>query len=376
MLKLLGHNSGRTCPCTISKIWLDIVIGIDVSTGVNGQINGIKTMLAQIIGALTVAQSGTQVSRVALYTFAGNDGNPSVNVIAYLGTFNSTDDAVNALFNIQSTSIVDVPLLKALTTAAGIFKRSDNRPNARDVLILLSSKGADCTASGSAPADLCRTASDMNENGVEIISVQLDLGAGQYFDGLGNPCYRLQNDGHQAHNIINAFCQINCFCTKGYEQYIPYDNTCQKMGECVQGVEDGAAWNFAKIGCQRQNAFLADELSTQKHAFLQVLAIKISGGGAKMIPYWIGLNDKSPSGVYSWDRGTDPSMPLLSGDYTIWPSSAPNDQNGQKQCIAVDQYNHGFNLAWINQPCNSFDFTPAYFCQKNTCDTDNYCATP
>ncbi|CAG5122283.1 unnamed protein product, partial [Candidula unifasciata] len=71
--------------------------------------------------------------------------------------------------------------------------------------------------------------------------------------------------------------------------------------------------------------------------------------------YWIGLNDRRTEGTYVWldDR--------TKANFTRWNTGAPNNSNGNENCVVVDS-NKGDR--WDDLDCNT---TNRFICQRLPC---------
>uniref|UniRef100_A0A914WMF0 Uncharacterized protein n=1 Tax=Plectus sambesii TaxID=2011161 RepID=A0A914WMF0_9BILA len=358
-------NCPKECACTPAKIWLDIVLVVDTSSSmtVEGLIQT-QAFLAGIIGGLTVSQAPGGNTRVAIVSFAS-----ATNVGKYLTDLNSTADAVNAIYNIAYDGSDEVNIEAAFKTAGDVIRTSDQRPNARNVIILVTSSNQK-----GAPNDPNPIANQLKHEGNAIMTITVTQSSTSTPPSIdySTPGYNFSNTQANFTNAIAlALCDANCFCPPLWFQFTSGfigTSSFKRYGECLYPGDVPAPWDAAQRACTYRNGHLMDAFNADKHSFAQSLAMQYFSSAGPPV-YWIGLNNQT--GPWLWDGGNGNSTASASDDYMNWMSGYPDAGTGS--CVANVKFT-GFILKWRNLPCSSA-FTDAhnYFCQIKSCDTNTYC---
>ncbi|KAK0400482.1 hypothetical protein QR680_015272 [Steinernema hermaphroditum] len=359
------HN----CSCTLGKLWLDIVIAIDTSDSMTEDgLNGVLALLATWIAQSTVGPSKQQSLRVGIVTF-----DTDVRTVADLNALRSTSDVVSTLSKITITGGGGVDVGGALRRAGNIFASSDERPNAKNVVLLISS------AYNPSEIDNPRNAANhLKSSGTEVITIayvqpsetQLVKAIGE----LASPGMAYSNtDGDLTDELVKTFCWINCFCKNNWMPYKSPLHSSESIGECVRFHDAEATWtSAADLVCPRlsEGGHLVHVFSKEKHDFLIELARNASSH-AEALKFHIGLSHNGEG--YYWSAGQTENMsplPLGPNDYQCWNPGSPNSQDGK--CVASAQ-NADSSIGWSNIDCHADH--QRYICQAPICDTDHYCAS-
>ncbi len=123
-------------------------------------------------------------------------------------------------------------------------------------------------------------------------------------------------------------------CTTGYAYYVG-----DSYEYCYMAVTSTQTWYNAKSGCESSGGWLVTIHSSAENTLVNALF-----GADK----WIGLNDLSTEGTYTWLYG--------SSSYYSWATNEPNNYNGGEDCIG--QYAGG---TWNDFSCTST--LSGYVCQ-------------
>ncbi|KAH7726128.1 Protein CLEC-62 a [Aphelenchoides avenae] len=220
-------------------------------------------------------------------------------------------------------------------------------------------------------------ASQIKENGHTLMTVAYTQGGVSGGDvsrigALASPGYAFNSsDSNFADDVIQGFCQTNCFCRNNWIQYSSdFSPTGTRYGECLRFASAGASWYEASQVCHTTapGAYLADEFSKEKHKFNIDYARSVWNTRGQP-NYFVGLSYESSLGGYAWQQSAgQPLVPLDRNDFDAWGAGYP-DNSGGKNCVNEVQY--GFAATWQSTNCHSVQ--ARYICQVNTCDTDNYC---
>ncbi|KAH7726109.1 CLEC-62 protein [Aphelenchoides avenae] len=363
-----GNDGERKCPCTASQIWLDIILVLDVSASMSQEgLAFAEGALATIFGELTVAQTLKQTSRVAIIPFSTN-----ASVYADLNKYNDVNELMNELFEIPLQGDNDVNLLAGLQAAEDLLQDTAKIKNRKSVVIVFTS--AYRTGGYGDPQTI---ASQIKEDGHTLMTVayvQNGLSGDDVskIGALASPGYGFNSsDSNFTGNVIQGFCQTNCFCRDNWIQYSSdFKTTGTRYGECLRFATADASWFAASQVCPATapGAYLAAEFSKEKHKFNNDYARSV--WDKRGTPnYFVGLSYQSALGGYAWQQSKgQPLVPLNTNGYTAWGAGYP-DNSGGKNCVKVVQY--GFTATWQNVNC--YAESTRYICQVNTCDTDNYC---
>jgi hypothetical protein len=366
----LGAHHERNCSCTVPKIWLDIVVVLDVSGSMTQTgLAQVEADLATIFGQLTVAQDVTQAtSRVGIVAFSSNS-----TVVANLTAYNDINSLMGGLFAVPYAGDDGVNLLAALQTAEDVIRTANAPPNRKSVILVYTSA---YTKGGY--KDPLPIANQIKELGITLITVafmQVTQGSDVLkILQLASPGFGFQSNATNfVGDVQDAFCQVNCFCKSNWIQYTEnYATGGRRFGECLRFADVDASWFAASFGCPAETtgAFLAEEFSAVKHKFNNDYARKMwtEQGLPK---YFIGLSYDSSLQNYSWEQQKgQPKAPLLAKDFTSWDTAHgyPTTANS-KTCVKV--VTSSYFGKWQNENCYA---TPMrYICQVAACDTDNFC---
>lgn len=353
----------RECPCTLKNLWLDIIIIFDTSNEVRSDdFYELRGHIIDFITQINISQSEGMTSRIAFLNVATD-----AQRIGNLTSYQSSVEAITELSEIEFRGETDFNLAAGLVEARRILDESDSRSSVKNLVIVFTNKDIQCSEiqlsqkKVSIEEDPCRIASHMIEDPATILmSVALKFAENEDFPNLkfSSPCFSTNNDINFMNSFTKLVCQANCFCEHQYIRFLS-EHECLFYGECVYPKGIASPFLPAQLGCQFDGTKLVDVFSPLKDSFLKDIAIKYT-----QIPYWIGL--QKVDGKFTWDTGVQLSL----ADYTNWGPDEPNLSAGN--CVYVKQ-STGFNAPWFMGPCSWEAQSYYYFCQKNTCDTDNYC---
>ncbi|KAK0417390.1 hypothetical protein QR680_012980 [Steinernema hermaphroditum] len=362
----------RECACTVSKIWLDITVIIDVSEAMGDGVYSVAAQLASIFGQLSVSQQNGQFSRVALVTAGGQAGK-----LSDLTTYQNTDALIDDLAALQPGNDKTINIQAALKTASDIFALSGSQRNRKQVVLLYAS-----AYNRGGYSDPKETALQMQDSGIAIISVAY-VQASETNDilkisELASPGFGFSNVKTKdlIKSITETFCQVNCFCPTNWAQFADTYNSpgSHKYGVCVRYVGIQASWFAANaIGCRNKGStgsYLVTEFSNTKQQFNKAYyadANNQTGSSSHAVNYHIGLRTNVPNTGYVWVQGTHKNIPFDSKAFHAWGPGYPNISLGD--CVTARS--NSFTEQWENTNC--FTNAQNYLCEAPACDTDNYC---
>ncbi|CAJ0941907.1 unnamed protein product, partial [Mesorhabditis belari] len=341
------------CSCTASSLWLDIVVVIDTSKSM-GKLGlaQVQSDVASLMMWLTVDSKVAQASRIGIVTFS-----KSAKVQNPLGSLATDDDVINALFNLQATTDEHLDLVTALDYAELTMEKG-GKGNPKVILLYSSAYNEQ--------GDPESTAAQLKESGYTIITMAVEK-SGQtdvvrHLSKLASPNMGFDSvDTDSLHKVVDAFCQANCFCKRGWEQ-LSYNE--RRYGECLWHSATTASWNTAMSECQKLDAHEASQLiylnSKEKENFT-VTELAHNAQGIQF-SFHVGLRYETTISGYQWINGVK-NLP-----YTNWDTNYPDSSKG----YCIDLYrNSGFRYTWRNEDCTTNLLN--YICQAQACDSDHYC---
>ncbi|CAJ0604749.1 unnamed protein product [Cylicocyclus nassatus] len=361
----------RECPCTPSKLWLDVVVAIDNSMGMT--MEGMAQVIADlgtVFDPTNITQGEGHHTRIGILTYG-----TTAKAIHKLNEFKSTEEFLDRIWEIKKASDKSSELKDALMKAEELFaegRPAGVRENVKQAIIIYASVYKELHF-----GDAKQLADQIKISGKDIIVVAFDQG------GRPNALLELRKIATEGYFFMNtnanlagelqhALCQINCFCRK---QWLQYSLDSVKYGSCLRIGGIDSNWNLAKKSCIRighESGHLASVLDHAKHTFIA----SMFRNDYRMEPpymYHIGLSYDKTTGGYFWERpkGSNPErIPLEGSLYTRWNKHFP-DVTGDANCVLTAQTSTSFELFWQNVHCRNV--SKRYICQMNTCDTDNYC---
>ncbi|TKR78244.1 hypothetical protein L596_019083 [Steinernema carpocapsae] len=358
----------RECACTYSKIWLDIVLVIDVSKSMSEGLSSVAADLFSMFGQMEVSQKNGQYSRVALVSAGEN-----ATTVSDLNTYQNIDDLNQDLVALQVGKDKDVNVQAGLNAASEILKTTGNQRARKQVILLYTS-----AYNQGGYKDPLETATQLKDSGVSIITaayVKADESTDVLKIGeLATPSLNFTNidsTGVVA-EIMNSYCQVNCFCRSNWAQFADKYNSlgAHRFGVCLKFIGMPASWYAANaIGCRNKGsgAYLATEFSAKKHTFNKAYYADMNRQIGNR-NYHIGLRKNHPSDTsYVWVQGTSKDLKLDPNGYKKWAPGMPNISIGE--CVSVKKT--GFLSMWANTNC--YTDIQNYLCESVSCDTDNFC---
>lgn len=349
------HANDGMCVCKPKSLWLDIAYVVETTDAMGPDAlqfatASIQSFLFQMTN--TPSSDGKFYSRSEIITY-GMDAQVDYDLLSL-----ATDDPTTLLnINLKSWGGENANITRAVDLALqGFDKHSDvKRQFTRQVVFLI--------ATGYKP-DNYKVIDEFKEGGGTVIVldyVQPGDEPEQGLKDLASPGYYFLNTD-VADTILNvtmnAFCDVNCFCAKGLNPYVPDDPALGKIrqvprGQCYNPVNLASIEPAANGACAKQKGLLASIHDDQKQFYtIQQWLSKT--------PYLIGL--VRTNGVWGWVDKT----PL---DYTHWNANV--DINDPNKACAYSQQTNGFNSAWFPTECYSSAFF--YMCQMRPCDSTYYC---
>ncbi|VDK44432.1 unnamed protein product [Cylicostephanus goldi] len=268
----------RECPCTPSKLWLDVVVAIDNSLGMTME------GMAQVIADLGTVFDPTTIAQ-------GEGHHTRIGILTYGTTAKAVD-------------FVDCALRCALMKAEELFaegRPAGVRENVKQVIIIYASVYKELHF-----GDATQLADQIKISGKDIIVVAFDQGgrpnAILELRKIATEGYFFMNtNANLAGEIQHALCQINCFCRK---QWMQYSLDSVKYGSCLRIGGIDSNWNLAKRSCIRighESGHLATVLDHAKHTFIA----SMFRNDYRMEPpymYHIGLSYDKANGGYFWEQ--------------------------------------------------------------------------
>ncbi|CAG2193307.1 CD206 [Mytilus edulis] len=119
-------------------------------------------------------------------------------------------------------------------------------------------------------------------------------------------------------------------------------------GHCFQFNDTKKSWLLARQSCQSQGGDLATVDTDSVHSFVRNRIAIVHDD------YWIGLNDRSQSNVYSWIQSNSQS------NFLKWCPHEPLDYGRDENCVMY-RYIGSSNICWNDQGCST---SLKYICQK------------
>ncbi|XP_071157457.1 macrophage mannose receptor 1-like [Mytilus edulis] len=119
-------------------------------------------------------------------------------------------------------------------------------------------------------------------------------------------------------------------------------------GHCFQFNDTKKSWLLARQSCKSQGGDLATVDTDSVHSFISNRIAIVHDG------YWIGLNDRSQSNVYSWIQSNSQS------NFLKWCPHEPLDYGRDENCVMY-RYIGSSNICWNDQGCST---SLKYICQK------------
>ncbi|CAJ0578663.1 unnamed protein product, partial [Mesorhabditis spiculigera] len=344
------------CSCNRDKLWLDIVVAIDVSKSMGRLgIAQVQTDLGTLAYWLTIDPKLNQSTRIGIVTFA------SKATVAYkLNDLKTGDDVLNAIYSIDVTNDEHLDLVSALQAAHLAFAAGD-RPNVPNVIILYSSAYNDV-------GDPAETSAQLQESGYHIITMAVEK-TGQtdvvkQLHKLASPGMNIESSNPNAlDKAVDCLCQSNCFCKTGWHQ--PGFGGTRVYAECFKHITTDATWTTSLAACKQLDTAMKSNLvylnsKEQEEYIIQNVAII----NQQKFSFHIGLQYNTKDQKYKSVTGAE-DLP-----YTHWDTGYPNEQKGY--CVDLYQTT-GFNYAWRNEDCDTAKLH--YICQANACDSDHYCGS-
>ncbi|CAJ0604744.1 unnamed protein product [Cylicocyclus nassatus] len=361
------NYKSRECPCTISKLWLDISFAIDNSESTaEGSLKNIAATVGSIFGDVKVAPGDGYHTRIAFATHAST-------VKAFdLDHFTSIADLMNEIELVQPTEAAPNVTL-GLMIADALFKGPHGfRQYVKPAIFLFVTDFREKDFNNTK-----NLASTVRQTGTEIIIVTFGLTDPTKIEALkevASPGLLFSSTTDDlSRRIQQKLCDINCFCKTQWHQLKSGDgDSAVKYGECLKIGGMDANWRAAKRVCislSHQQGHLVSILDETKHEFLIRTFMQDS---RTEYPYMfhIGLSYDKEKETYVWEQPGKSSIPL-SNEFTKWESGFP-DFKGNNGCVLNVQSENLSSLKWQNVDCTHV--SKKYICQTNTCDTDNYCS--
>ncbi|KAF1771441.1 hypothetical protein GCK72_003267 [Caenorhabditis remanei] len=367
----------RPCGTDLSNLWLDVVLVVDNSQGMNT--DRLHTVTANI---LSVFGSGTRIgidetyhrtTRLGLVTY---NSNATQNADLYL--YQSFDEASDGIIDATRTAVdtSESYLATGLILAEKLFNEqsvNNVRSHYKRVVIVYASE-----YEGDGELDPLPVANRLKLSGVNIITAAYeqsgDDGLFESLSQIATPAFSFSFDygldGNFVGNIQGSLLQSNCFCPSDWIQYRESysDPASSRYGVCIQAVTIPASWVAAKLSCsnKRTNSNLATEFNQAKHDFIFNLAQNTTGFSPPY-QYHIGLNYVS-SGSWVWTQPTGHQQVPLQQPF-MWLPGYPKPASTQSAVMNVQS---GQETGWQNIATMTGSYN--YFCETYACDTDNYCA--
>ncbi|KAK0417875.1 hypothetical protein QR680_013253 [Steinernema hermaphroditum] len=359
-------ETARGCSQNFENLWLDIVFLLDSSMGVDSEgFNFEVAMLYGLIHEMKVSQELGQYTRVAFVNVGS-----AAHRVSNLTSYENAQEAAEDLMRLKYLGDADLNVGAGLEEVQRILDDSDQRENVKNLVVLFSSNEVDCKRAmpGSADEYPCRIAATIKERGALLLTVAMTFHETEETPllSLATPCFATRNDVHFRKEFQRLALLANCFCLAPYAQFAAED-TCQRFGECLYLAESPSDFQSARFGCQREQATLPDVFSAAKEKFLEDIARKEGH-----FPFWIGLSNLANHSFFHWDTDFVFSPRI----YQKFEHNIP--LNGVDIfCVGVRWINNalGFKkLQWIPMGCDFSGPSNYYFCQKDACDADHYCA--
>jgi len=161
-----------------------------------------------------------------------------------------------------------------------------------------------------------------------------------------------------------ATCQQGPDCQSGSCSVICQSAPCTATASCQCQFYGGHTYRFcnastgwlnAQSACKATSMRMVRIDSVAEESWLFSVAVNIASSG-----WWIGANDRQLEGKWVWDDGTQfwsggVRGTAVSGRYSHWDTSEPNNVNGSEDCAMVSSIN-----GWWDVPCTD---PKAYICE-------------
>uniref|UniRef100_A0A0K0FZ42 C-type lectin domain-containing protein n=1 Tax=Strongyloides venezuelensis TaxID=75913 RepID=A0A0K0FZ42_STRVS len=350
--------AARNCTSiTKGDSYLDVVVIFDTSKGTDALgFNGQKGNVITIMSALKIGQGKKkQISRIAFITAA-----TEAKIISDLNAYNSTQDAIRGVMQIQYTSNTgeSIDIEKALKAAGSVIETSGRGETFRKVILLYSSASDyDCSHESlfaSTDESPCRTAANLKNKGISIITAALQYKDSIYNPpqkGIASPCFAVAAK-NLIEEFVGMFTYANCFCQPAFSQYFD-TNTCFKAGECLYLENTPTGYTMAQKVANLANGTLVDIRDQTKQSFIIEIA-------KNSFPVFIGLNQIESNGTWKWDSGYP------------FDDSFNKFYNGEEKKVGMCALLNSDNL-WYATKCSPYLNPKSYVYQTNACDAGNFC---
>ncbi|GMS80790.1 hypothetical protein PENTCL1PPCAC_2965, partial [Pristionchus entomophagus] len=305
-----------------SEIWVDLVVILDTSASMGGELEEAKSLLTSFISLMSTDTAAEFYSRIGVIAVSD-----TIEVVYNLNM--SSTDSLDSVKQHKVDKIdVGAAFQAALTMFADGSKRQSYRDNAKQIVYYLTN---------SAPGANMNGVEDFKTSGGIIIVNDFVIEGGVADAGL----MKLASDNffftdlseNYLSNVV-VLCEANCFCNPSKHAFNDDENSPRTEANrgCFHPVNNGIPQSKARETCQKEGAALVSIHDQDKEFFVSSV-ISIFGPKKK---YWIGLQNDGNS--WKWDdKSTDP--------FSDWDVNQPNTNGGKLLCAYATQTT-GLNVGW------------------------------
>uniref|UniRef100_A0A0N5B989 VWFA domain-containing protein n=1 Tax=Strongyloides papillosus TaxID=174720 RepID=A0A0N5B989_STREA len=357
MRNISTHNNStvysvRGCDKNISSLWLDIIFVIDTSINMEkeGVLSSFGSMISFLSTGFSYNTSDLFYSRLAILTASDN-----VTVMTQLSDEKNLKDIVGLLHSIEYSTSLSMDTYKALESVENILETDKNgRKDVPTMIVFMTANdNYDCTIAS--PPKFCSLASRIKDrHNTYIVNIDVAIPENSLFPGhsIASKGMDISNDDYMIGNLVDIALDINCFCPRGFEQFIS-PNGITKTTECVFWQMIPAGYRSAQYSCSTLNGTLVDVTSMYKFLWLKKFSANMS--------FWVGLNNMNGLRKFAWDNGNS-----LVSDSIINSLNTTDDR--YSYCVSRTQEG-----GWESSHCSFSVPSFPYFCQVTGCDTKTNC---
>uniref|UniRef100_A0A1I7UTF8 VWFA domain-containing protein n=1 Tax=Caenorhabditis tropicalis TaxID=1561998 RepID=A0A1I7UTF8_9PELO len=354
----------RQCGSDLSNLWLDVVLLVDNSAGMDQR--DLNQIAATISSTFATVKIGTKpddpkTTRVGLVTY-----NSIGTIVAGLDAWNSTEDLMDTVFGTlssKSTSSVS-NLVAGLTTALQVLNQGmrPSRDHYRKIILVY-------TSFFDPKFNSIQVAQRIKMDGISIATTGFPDFDDPFFlrnlAQIASPHFNFSStDQNMIGEMQSALLETNCFCPLYWTQYT---SSSTSFGVCIRPTSLTMNWRAAQMNCRNSvnNGYLLNEYTQEKHDFAYQLVQNTTPPFETPYHYHIGLF--ATNGVWNWDQPMGRSL-VFSQNYTTWGNGLPTPSSSAS---AVWNSQKGNGVAWYN--IGFYNSGGGFVCETATCDTDNFC---
>uniref|UniRef100_A0A1I7UTF9 C-type LECtin n=1 Tax=Caenorhabditis tropicalis TaxID=1561998 RepID=A0A1I7UTF9_9PELO len=352
----------RPCGSDLTNLWLDVVLLVDNSAGMNqGTLNQIAATISSTFALVRIGTKpdDPKTTRVGLVTY-----NSIGTIVAGLDTWNSTQELMDTVYTTLSSKSTSSysNINDGLRIAHKVFSQGikPSRKNYRRIILVYTSFSNNISF---------QISNDIKDAGIYIATTGFPDFDDPFFlrnlAQIASPHFNFSStDMNVIGEMQSALLETNCFCPFGWTQYI---TSSTRFGVCILSTPFSTTWSGAQHDCRNSvdNGYLLNEYTQEKHDFAFQLVKNTTSPVYTPYHYHIGLF--ATNGVWNWDQPMGRSLEF-SQNYMAWGNGLPTPSSSAS---AVWNSQKGNGVAWYN--IGAYVGGGGYVCETITCDTDNFC---